>query len=189
MIKMGCVRSIPTIRRGSEESDSYIETLTLKRRVTKKVNGQNVKISISVISDPFSSIDDMGSDGDCSYELDSGIKHKKRRGPRTLSFAEGRRFTKFPNHVGYKMCLECREHKQDVRKTMVDIGDKDLCRECSVKNRRTPRKHAEVSVHTGLDIAAFAHLLALVSFMVFCEVLSNSGKSLWSPVETQWYMF
>ena len=164
---MGCVRSIPTVRRGSEESDSYIETLTLKRRVTKKVNGQNVKISISVISDPFSSLEDMGSDADCSFELDSRIKHKKKRGPRTLSFAEGRRFTKFPNHVGYKMCLECQEHKQDVRRTMVDMGDKELCRECSVKNRRrrSPLKKAEISMQTGLDIAAFAHLLALVSFV------------------------
>ena len=162
-IVMGCVQSIPTGRRGSEESDSYIETLTLKRRVTKKINGQNVKISISVISDPLSSSEDMAPDADCSFELDSGIKRKKRRSPRTLSFAEGRRYTKFPNHVGYKMCLECHEHKRDVRKTVIDTGDKELCRACSVKNRRSPRKESEVSVQTGLDIAAFAHLLALVS--------------------------
>ena len=166
--KMGCYHSIPSSRRGSDR-ESYIETLTLKRRVTKKVNGQNVKISISVISDPYSSLEDMAREPDCRYgeqyfELDSGFKRKKRRSHRTLSFAEGRRFIKFPNHVGYKMCLDCHEHKQDVRKTLVVDGDKEICRSCSVKNRKhRKRKQSQASLQSGLDIASFAHLLALVS--------------------------
>lgn len=158
---MGCLHSVQQGPQDSED-DSYIETLTLKRRVTKKVNGQNVKISISVISDPYSSLEDMANGNDCTYELDSGIKRKRRKSYRTLSFAEGRRFTRFPNHVGYKMCLDCHEHKQDVRKTIVQCGDKELCRACSVKTRKR-HKPSEASLQSGLDIAAFAHLLALVS--------------------------
>ena len=166
---MGCLHSVPPGHRPSER-DSYVETLTLKRRVTKKVNGQNVKISISVISDPYSSLEDMAKASDLRhgeqyFELNTGDKRSKGRNHKTLSYAEGRRFTKFPNHVGYKMCLDCHEHKQDVRKTMVQTGDKELCRACSVKNRSS-RKQSQASVQTGLDIAAFAQLLALVSFDV-----------------------
>ena len=164
---MGCFHSIRPGPRGSTERESYVETLTLKRQVTKKINGQNVKISISVISDPYSSLEDIARESDCRYgeqyfELDSGFKRTKRRSHRTLSYAEGRRFTKFPNHVGYKLCLDCQQHKQDVRKTLVHSGDKELCRSCSVKNRNS-RKSSEASLQTGLDIASFAHLLALVS--------------------------
>jgi len=138
---MGCVHSTPS----SNDSEEYIETLTLKRTVSKKPSGQNLQIQISVIADPLSS-DEEGEEVKCK-------KHRSKSRSRnssikTMSFAEGRRFTKFPNNVGYKMCLSCNENKQDVLRTVNTEIEKEICRKCSVHHRKESRKRGRKSKNT-----------------------------------------
>lgn len=159
---MGCFHSSPR----NSNSEEYIETLTLKRQVSRKSATQNLKISISVISDPLSSDDESSA---VTYHLQrSGVK--RSHSFRTVSFAEGRRYTKFPNMVGYKMCVSCNEPGSDVLKTISvvpEVEDKEICRRCSVKKRKHKNRNEARQEHhetvSKMDIAAFASMLALVS--------------------------
>lgn len=167
---MGCFQSTQK----HSNSEEYIETLTLKRQVSRKSAAQNLKISISVISDPLSSDDESST---LTYHFQrSGVK--KNHSFRTVSFAEGRRYTKFPNMVGYKMCLSCNEPGHDVLRTtsvVPEIEDKEICRKCSVNKRKSIKRHRRgeetPEAVSKVDIATFASLLALVS--LFGSLLSG----------------
>lgn len=135
---MGCVQST----RPPDQPEEYVETLTLKRLVSKKPTGQNLQIQISVIADPMSSDDESGS---YKYSLKRSKSRSRNSSVKTMSFAEGRRFTKFPNMAGYKMCRSCNENKQDVLKTVNPDWEKEICRKCSVHHRKESRKHRKKS--------------------------------------------
>lgn len=131
---MGCVQSTPQPN-GDEE---YIETLTLKRKVSKKPPGsQNLQIQISVIADPLSSDEEGGA---MMCQLHKSKSRIRNSSIKTMSFAEGRRFTKFPNMVGYKMCVSCNETRKDVLKTINPDVEKEICRKCSVHHRKESKK-------------------------------------------------
>lgn len=194
---MGCMQSVPL----QKDSDEYIETLTLKRTVSKKPAGQNLQIQISVIADPLSSDEEAG---ELQYKIQKAKTYTKNSRIKTMSFAEGRRFTKFPNMVGYKMCLSCNEPGKDVLKTVAPDIKKELCRKCSVHHRKESQKRGkatkkyEVEATPGvekqtseqltnassssdlretvkkMEIATLASLLALVRFLAGIQMLSLS---------------
>lgn len=164
---MGCIHS------SKKDSQEYIETLTLRRQVSKKNAGKNLQISISLIADPMSS-DDDSSTFTCHLQR-SGVK-KKCVSSHTISYAEGRMYTKFPNMVGYKMCTACNEPGQDVLKTVDPElkAKEEMCRKCSVIRRKASQKRKKqsetepetVETISKVDIATFANLLALVSLNI-----------------------
>ena len=176
---MGCVHSTSSYDRGEE----YIETLTLKRKVTKKVNGKRMKISISVIADPVSSDENVSLNHDLSdghqihdhcacdkasyqdYQLENMFSNRPKFS--TISGLDSKRLTRFPKSKRYNICYDCKENKEDVHKTITSNTELDLCRKCSLKKKKTKdsslvSKNADPSVKK-IDMAAFASLLALVS--------------------------
>jgi len=204
-INMGCIHSQPV----KEENSNYIETLTLKRQISKKgsvkdVSQKNLKISISVIADPLSSDEDGPT---FTYNM-KGVRHRAHacRSSKTFSHIEGRRFMKFPRMVGYKMCQACQEAKDDVLNTVAPEGEKEICRKCSVKKRKGSEKRKELKnlnkspnlsnneaktsplTSNKIDITAFAGFLALVSNVLFSfwfHVIRKSG----SPSTPMWELF
>ncbi|WAR11011.1 IP3KH-like protein [Mya arenaria] len=195
---MGCVQS----QHSTEDDGEYIETLTLRRQISKRNTGgptQNLKISISVIADPMSSDDETAPSVMCNVH--SVHKHSFN----TVSHMEGRKYTKFPHMVGYKMCRACNKAREDVLNTVAPDGDeKEICRKCSVKKRKNSEKKknlknlnkkslnmASVSqslatktleVSNKIDITHFASLLALTALDLTApasEAILKNRKNTW----------
>ncbi|WAR10666.1 IP3KH-like protein [Mya arenaria] len=195
---MGCVRS----QHSTEDDGEYIETLTLRRQISKRNTGgptQNLKISISVIADPMSSDDETAPSVMCNVH--SVHKHSFN----TVSHMEGRKYTKFPHMVGYKMCRACNKAREDVLNTVAPDGDeKEICRKCSVKKRKNSEKKKNlknlnkeslniasvsqslatktVEVSNKIDITHFASLLALTALDLTApasEAILKNRKNTW----------